>query len=405
MVFSFFKKPPEKMVAKPSVVPKSKDSAAEAVNRATSEPNPVVAPVSTPSLSSASLPPAVSELSDFVFSESSPDFHIEAEIDPVDACAEEAAMLYANHQDEAVRAVLENSVRTHAYGPGERLWLMLFDLYRLNGNKTAFESLEIEYARCFEKSPPGWLDKSAGQAATEAAAGSLLFRGELIGDNAVAFESIRQALEKNPRLRLDLSKIREFDSDGCGRLLSLMQQARKSRREIELQGRDAFGVMLQSRVVTGVAQDRECWLLFLELCQLQGQHEIFEDVAVDYAVTFEVSPPSWEAGRVASPDAANATTANSTNGATLDAYALQGDIRALRFNDLLLHAESRDTVVIDCSRLIRMDFISAGALLNVLTTIRRSGKPIVFHHPNHLVAELFGVVGLKAVATLVFAKY
>lgn len=50
-----------------------------------------------------------------------------------------------------------------------------------------------------------------------------------------------------------------------------------------------------------------------------------------------------------------------------------------------------------------MDFISAGAMLNVLTVIRRTG--IVFHHPNHLVAELFNVVGLAAVSTIVFEKH
>ena len=56
-------------------------------------------------------------------------------------------------------------------------------------------------------------------------------------------------------------------------------------------------------------------------------------------------------------------------------------------------------------QLTRIDFISAGALLNVLTAIRRTGKQIVFQHPNHLVAELFGIVGLKAVATIIPAKY
>ena len=55
--------------------------------------------------------------------------------------------------------------------------------------------------------------------------------------------------------------------------------------------------------------------------------------------------------------------------------------------------------------LTRIDFISAGALLNVLTTVRRRGKQIVFRHPNHLVAELFGVVALKAVASIIFAKH
>ena len=52
-----------------------------------------------------------------------------------------------------------------------------------------------------------------------------------------------------------------------------------------------------------------------------------------------------------------------------------------------------------------IDFISAGALLNVLSLVKRTGRQIVFHHPNHLVAELFGVVGLTAVAAIVFEKH
>ena len=403
MVFSFFKKPPEKMVAKPSVVPRAKDATGETGARETVAPEQSRAPGGAPP-ATASQPPS-SAFSDFVFSEVLQNFHVEAEIDPVDADAEEAAMLYANRQDDATRAVLENAVHKHSYGPGERLWLMLFDLYRLTGNKTSFEALEIEYARCFEKSPPAWLDRSGAPVPKDIASGSMLFRGELLGANAAAFDAVRQALQKNPRLRLDLSKVREVDAPGCGELLAMMQQARKSGREIELLGRDALEVMLQARIVTGVAEDRECWLLFLELCQLQGQHEIFEDMAVDYAVTFEVSPPSWEAGRVAAPEPVQKAPAEVTRDAVSDAYVLQGDSHALRFSDLLPYAESRDTVVIDCSGLVRMDFVSAGALLNVLTTIRQRGKPVVFHHPNRLVAELFGIVGLSAVANLVFAKY
>ena len=172
-----------------------------------------------------------------------------------------------------------------------------------------------------------------------------------------------------------------------------------------LLGRDVLGVMLQTKVESGVRQYQACWLLFLELCQLQGQREIFEDVAVDYAVTFEVSPPSWEEKRVASPEPGQPPADAEERSASEEAYALQGEIRALRFADLPTYAGSRDTVVIDCAGLVRMDFVSAGALLNVLTTIRRSGKTIVFRHPNRLVAELFAVVGLNAVANVVFAKY
>ena len=415
MVFSFFKKTPEKMVSRPAAVPRAKEVRQEMSSKpkentladtpipsgASAKPGPAPAP------ELAIDDPSSLDFSDFVFSESSPDFHIEPEIDPVDAEAQEAAILYANGQDEMVRTLLENAVRIHHFGPGERLWMMLFDLYKLSGQKAAFEALEIDYAQSFEKSPPGWHDKSSGPAKTkEVLAGNLLLRGTLTEDNNAAFDAIRQTLEKNPKLRVDLSKVSRLDAGGCARLLSLMQQARKAGRELELLGRDTLQALLEKCVESGRNEDRECWLLLLELSQLQGQFEKFEDLAINYAVTFEVSPPSWEAKRVAAPEPVlQRATHAAGDEVDADAYGLRGDIKASRFGDLSAYAGVHDPVLIDCVALTRIDFISAGALLNVLTTVRRSGKQIVFRHPNHLVAELFGVVGLKTVATIIFAKH
>lgn len=397
MAFSFFKKNPEKMVARPAVNPRVKSGGGDGLTDSLPVPS-----LEMPADYDASL-----DLSDFVFSESSPDFHVGEEIDPIEAEVQEAAVLFANGQDAAVRSMLENAVRIHPFGPGERLWLMLFDLYRLMGNKAAFEALEVEYAQSFEKSPPGWQDKSASQPkSAETGAVSLPFRGDLTGDNRAAFDSIVQSLGRHPQLRLDLSKVTRLDAQGCGRLLAVLQKARKCGCALSLIGRDTLSALLQACIVAGVAEHQECWLLYLELCQLDGQVEVFEDMAVQFAVTFEVSPPSWEAARVALVDLSPERTGGSVNELLpSDAYLLRGNIKVLRFADLVAYAEVHEQVVIDCSELARIDFISAGALLNSLTTIRHSGKPVVLHHPNRLVAELFSVIGLTAFASIVFAKY
>ncbi|MFT3847997.1 MAG: STAS domain-containing protein [Propionivibrio sp.] len=345
------------------------------------------------------------DFSDFVFSESAPDFQIEGDVNPIDAAVEEAAVLFANGQDEAVRVVLENAVGIHRTARGERLWMMLFDLYRLLGQKAPFEALEIDFARAFEKSPPAWRDASVAHGKSKpsgAAMGSLVFRGELTGDNAAAFEAVRQALEKNPKLRLDLSNVTRVDTGGCGLLLECLQRARKTRREIELLGRESALSLIEACVEVGVPENQECWLLLIELMQLQGRHDAFEETAIDYAVTFEVSPPSWEAQRVAVPEPAPQKSAPTP---LVNAYPLTGEVKSSRFSDLAAYAEMHNPVVIACGALRRMDFISAGALLNVLSSIKRTGRQIVFHHPNHLVAELFGVVGLTAVAAIVFEKH
>jgi hypothetical protein len=136
------------------------------------------------------------DLSEFMFSETAPEFQIEVEVDPVDAEAEEAAMLFANGQDAAARSLLENATRCYCSGPGERLWLMLFDLLRLTGQKAAFEALGIEYAQSFEKSPPGWHETDIAAPVAAKVIGTVPFRGELTGDNDAGFAAVRQALRQ-----------------------------------------------------------------------------------------------------------------------------------------------------------------------------------------------------------------
>ena len=408
MVFSFFKKQPEKMISRPAVVPRQADVREKSSSGGKGEgvPQEPVAKDVTQTTEAVVQESAPSDFSDFVFSQSSLDFQVEIDVDPVDALAEEAAVLFANNQDDAAQTVLENGVQTHRSPHDERLWLMLFDLYRVSAKQPAFEALGIEYARAFEKSPPGWGSNARDKVkAPENAGGNLLFKGDLLGSNTPAFDAVKQALEKNPKLRLDMSKVKQFDPQGCGSLLKLLVQARKNRRAIELLGREALGALVQGSVETGRAEDKECWLLLLELCQLQGQQEAFEEVAIDYAVTFEESPPSWEPGRIAAPEPPDQAVAVVAGDAGGDEYFLSSEVKSSRFADLPAFAEIHDPVLIDCSDMTRMDFVSAGALLNVLTTVRNSGKQIVFRHPNHLVAELFGVVGLKAVAAIVFPKH
>jgi anti-anti-sigma regulatory factor len=412
MVFSFFKKPPEKMVARPAVTPRSapgqdKPARGEAKSDKPARSSNHQGPVTVAADPSPSL-----EASDFVFSESSPDFQIEGEIDPIDAEAEKAAVLFANAQDDAVCASLEEAVRMHRAGAAERLWLMLFDLYRLTGKEEAFSALAGEYAAAFERAAPSWAPRAKVKAKVTlhpAIAGAMPFAGNLTADNIAAFEAIRSALQRAPKLRLDMSPVAVVDAVGCGRLLMLLQQAAKAKRQVELLGRDSLGAVVERSIEAGRADNKECWLLLLELCQLQGRGEAFEEVAIDYAVTFEVSPPSWEADRVAAPEPPRAAESVESEGepeaeAPADAYVLQGDVKSARFGDVSDFADAREALLIDCTRLRRIDFISAGALLNALSTVRRTGKQIVFHHPNHLVAELFGVVGLTAIATIVFAR-
>src|SRR5690606_37677693 len=83
-------------------------------------------------------------------------------------------------------------------------------------------------------------------------------------------------------------------NDGCRLLLDALRAIKKQGRECLLTGADEFAAMLADKVEMMQREREETWLLLLELYQRAGNQEAFEDTAVGYAVTFEVSPPSWE---------------------------------------------------------------------------------------------------------------
>jgi anti-anti-sigma regulatory factor len=140
-----------------------------------------------------------------------------------------------------------------------------------------------------------------------------------------------------------------------------------------------------------------------------GRQQEFEDLSIDYCVTYEVSPPPWEpapssvqAGRagarpasIAPPDAAFAAGA--------DAFMLRGDLEGRAQEALAAlraYAADRAETVIDCRQLRRIDFVAAGELLNEIVALRTGGKYLVFRDLNHLVAALFTVMGIPDLAEI-----
>ncbi|MCL2830032.1 MAG: STAS domain-containing protein [Betaproteobacteria bacterium] len=340
--------------------------------------------------------------------------------DPIETDIEQAAVLYANSQDSAARSLLEDSIRIHRYGPGERLWLMLFELYRLTAQKTPFEVLALDYAKSFEKSPPIWSLLESGEQKPAPKPNKIMrssrFSGNLLGSNDEGFAVLEANQERSGGIRADLTEVHQVDDAGCIRMLNLLAAARKQNGRIELKGDDGLAQLLEARLQSEQRTETALWRLLLELYQMQGKMEVFEDRAIDFAVTFEVSPPSWEPSRVLNTEFG----ADSGLGVTLqepeedppppppsprpDYYRLEGELKAARFEELPEYAETHNPVVIDFSAVKRIDFVSAGLLVNLLTKPKRGGRKIMIFHPNLLVAALLHVLGIDSVASILPAQ-
>jgi len=318
----------------------------------------------------------------------------------IGATYEEAAVLYANGDLREAEALLDAALGEDGSVVGEGLWMMLLDLYRLTGQRERFESRVLDYATRFERSPPPWDDLSRKQTRPRSEAVPLInIAGNLSRSAAEQFRQILVIGQKSGAIRIDLKRVRAFDNEGCGLLLEVVRKLERERAKVSLMNAAGLVEMLAGKVSPGVVDGRETWLLLLELLQHTGEYERFEDLALDYAITFEESPPSWESvepagGAEAASEAEDALRSEAT-------FVLEGDVThagAEILRKLAAFASERSNVEVECGLLRRMDFVSAGTLFNILSTLRAQGKLVCLQNVNAMVAALLRVMGVDQVA-------
>jgi len=319
--------------------------------------------------------------------------------DPLQADIEQVAVLYANGQDAAARSLLDIYIRSYPGEEGLRFWRMYFDLLQQLGDRAAFEKLSVEFAETLEMSSPTWREQSKKVVVKqEAGVVNVPLQGVLTADNLNQLAPLTAALEKKQPVRLDCSKLIGCDdaiSECLGQSLLL---ARRQNIAVGIDGAEALLARLQGRLTVGQAEHLPAWMLMLELLQRYGTQEAFEEKAVDYAVTFELSPPSWETTKLAAlPAAAMAAPID-------DAHHLSGELRNARFDELKEVFERCEAPVLDFSAVRRLDFFSAGQLVNRLAPLKAAGREVIIRSPNHLVAELMAVVGLNKFARIIVPK-
>lgn len=319
----------------------------------------------------------------------------------VGAVYEEAAVLYANGNARDAGALLEAALAGDVEAAGEGLWMMLLDLYRLTGQRERFESRVLDYATRFERSPPPWVNLSDAPSRPRASVAPLVnLAGNLGGQVASQLQQMVVIGQKCGAIRIDLKRVRGVDETGCALLLDAVRALARERAKVSLLNGEGLVATLATAVAPGRAERRDAWLLLLELLQHTGEHERFDELALEYAVTFEESPPSWEMRAVAPPSAVAVDDA-SDRPVGGHAFCLEGELTAGAgepLRSLAEQAADRDELVVDCSRLRRLDFVSAGRLFNVLSALRAQGKLVHLQHVNAMVAALLRVMGVDQVA-------
>lgn len=325
---------------------------------------------------------------------------------------EEPAILFANGDvDGAEQGMLELIDRRDV--PAQLpVWLALLDLHRAADRPLQFDKAGIEFAARFGRSAPQWFampqQRTAPVVSMPGAAAGRGWRWSApaqITPSAVTALKASQAKASSP-WSLDWAAVAGIDDAAATPLEALLQQWAGSQGVFVLLNADRLLALLGTLAPSGDSSvDTLWWRLRMAVLRLMNRQDDFELVALDYCVTYEVSPPSW-----VDPVCQCLTQAVETEGAdaplsagvaaTADAvrFALAGTIEgdASTWLDPVQEGASLgEPVFIDCTQLVRMDFAAAGSVLNWAAHMQSLGHVLQFGQLHQLVAVFFNVIGIQ----------
>jgi anti-anti-sigma regulatory factor len=331
--------------------------------------------------------------------------------------AQEAAVLYsAGHADAAI-SILKAEIKDATGRSNKQAWLMLFDLHQLAANREEFDALAMLFTVKFEQSPPAWTE-SGDQGADPRRGLSrerkdlYTFKPDADGQLAADIGAFAQFAESQGSVRIDTSKVSAVNAEEATLLAAALTKLRRKQVPMWFNSLDGLEKVLRAAFNERATEDqRPFWLLLFELMILQGKASEFEELGLEYAVAFEMSPPNWEvyvnSVSVAAKATAAAAAAPETPVGPQASFELKGVLSSTSANqvaELNGHAASRSELVVDMSRVLRVDFTYTSAFFDAIKAIQLAGKRVILANLSEVNAALLEALGMNRYAILVRRK-
>ena len=357
---------------------------------------------------------------------------------------EEAAIRFANGDDAGAETGLLDALRADNVSPdsADGWAAALFDFYRATGQQASFDSVAIDYAQRFGRSAPAWFSTpdllgrkvadAAGPGAASSQSGQITWECPAeLGLSAMQALLTRVSRETTS-LRLNWRRLVAITPDAAKALAGLFAECCSKPYKLYFGGAEVLEGLLKSLTPSGdKAVDAFWWQLRLDTLRILRLQDDFELAALDFCVTYEVSPPPWQDARCDYvPERVNATpslesahsllTATSTgylsdfnqpvtaimgfDGSTAAEVELSGEVlgdAAEALDKLQAGLRESHRLVISCARLIRVDFSAAGSILNWVAVRESEGCQVQFRDVPRLVAAFFNVIGINEHAQVV----
>ena len=366
---------------------------------------------------------------------------------------EEASIRFANGDEagaeQSLLEALANGTVTEKTG---RAWVAaLLDLFRATNNKARFDAVVKQFSSHLKDTHPVWYAVSGhSQGAVDTGLDFALdlppghlphIETAMVSDalweapkelTALALRDLQQVFDSHPQpWRLGWSRLNHIDPDAMPLLGVVMRRFCDEQVQIQCIGAERLIHLLGEMTPTMESSVAPAWwLVRLNTLRVVQLYDDFENVALDYCVTYEVSPPAWEPAKCQYQNVTGAQIQIAPAPALLapvvaqvpqskrvmpsvpsGSIALQGEIIGDAIDALdghlhtadgeISHYQQGDTLQVYCMHLVRVDFSAAGSILNWAAMRQSEGCKVHFLEVNRMVAAFFNVIGIHEHARVI----
>lgn len=354
-----------------------------------------------------------------------------------DAELDQAAIAFANADfggcENTLRELVGPAGRRHRHVP---TWRALLDLYRATGQQTDFERLATAYTRDLAQTPPLWVSiprlamnlapraarakTAAGDPTADAGREAPTWQcPTLLDDTAVRSMQAFMQREQSARV-IDWTTAKVLTHEGAQCLLEVLQACTDRPERLVWKGTTALLDLLRDTPrAEGRAEDEVLWQVRLAVVRLMGVQGPYDLMALDFEAAYGKAAPPWSpaAAKIMAAEHWQPPAPSPATGAEFSVSTLYdrlrgpsaitvelvghltGDIHEILAKTLSSIQASR-SVQVSCARLIRVDLMAAGELMNWVGARRSEGRLVRFVEVHRVLALFFCAMGLDEQATI-----
>lgn len=352
---------------------------------------------------------------------------VEPQLGPLERVLLDAALRFAEGYSETAAGALQAIYQDPAVNEEDASLLArtLFDLYRSIGAHAAFDALALNYAQRFGRSPAEWFslpDLLHKQSAEGLLAGDTASTDQTQAWtcpptlDATALRALRSRLDgADVPWAIDWSALLHLSADACSPFIDLIALWNQQALRMHWNAEYALLRALAEQTPAGQrSTDPLWWHLRLDVLCLLHMQDAFEELALEYCVLYEESPPSWRDAPCqllqvpTTEDYASVISTllplDTAPRAWLDlSCALCGEVlgeTSAGLAPLNAISASASQITVDCALLARIDFDAASSIVNWAHGRAAQGCDIEFTELTHLLAVLLHHVGLDSYAQI-----